>query len=94
VRLDAYPFTEYGAVPGVVTKVGREALTVSEETAGQTAFPVEIRLNQQFLQRGSDRFQIIPGMSLPANIKVRQRAPISYVSEELIKAIDSMQSVR
>jgi hemolysin D len=94
VRLDAYPFTEYGAVPGVVTKVGREALTVSEETAGQTAFPVEIRLNQQFLQRGSDRFQIIPGMSLTANIKVRQRAPISYVSEELIKAIDSMQSVR
>ncbi|HEY9700191.1 MAG TPA: HlyD family efflux transporter periplasmic adaptor subunit [Trichocoleus sp.] len=94
VRIDAYPFTEFGSVSGVVAKVGREALKVDGASFGQTVFPVEIRLNQQFLERRNQRFNLVPGMSLVANIKVRERAPISYVSEELIKALDAMRSVR
>ena len=94
VRIDAYPFTEFGSVQGAVTKVGREALKVDGTGLGQTVFPVEIRLNQQFLERGTKRFNFVPGMSLMANIKVRERAPISYVTEELIKALDAMRSVQ
>jgi hemolysin D len=94
VRVDAYPFTEYGAVTGVVTKVGSEAVALSTQPGAPTVFPVEVRLDQQFLERGNDRFTLMPGMSLAANIQVRERAPISYVAEELIKAFDSMQSVR
>jgi hemolysin D len=93
VRIDAYPFTEFGSVPGVVTKVGSEAMAIGEN-AGQTVFPVEVRLDQQFLERGTQRFSLVPGMTLVANIKVRSRAPISYVAEELIKAFDGMRSVR
>jgi HlyD family secretion protein len=93
VRIDAYPFTEYGAVTGVVTKVGSEAVKMND-LPGQTAFPVEIRLDQQFLERGNKRFTLLPGMSLVANIKVRERAPISYVAQELIEAFDGMRSVR
>ncbi|NJO43343.1 MAG: HlyD family type I secretion periplasmic adaptor subunit [Cyanobacteria bacterium CRU_2_1] len=94
IRIDAYPFTEFGSVTGIVSKVGSEAVTVNEQAGGQTVFPVEVRLDQQFLERGGDRFSIVPGMSLVANIKVRERAPISYVTEELIQAIDKLQSVR
>ncbi|MBE9180070.1 HlyD family type I secretion periplasmic adaptor subunit [Oculatella sp. LEGE 06141] len=94
VRIDAYPFTEYGSVDGIVTKVGSEALAVSEQNAAQTVFPVEIRLEQQFLERGEERLTLVPGMSLVANIKVRDRSPISYVAEELIKAFDGLKSVR
>lgn len=92
VRLDAYPFTEYGSVKGTVTRVGSEAL--SDAQTGQTAFPVEIRLEQQFLERNDERFPILPGMTLVANIRVRERAPISYVADELIRAIDGLRSVR
>lgn len=94
VRIDAYSFTEYGSVTGVVTKVGRETLASDAQDSGQTVFPVEVRLDQQFLKRGNEQFSLVPGMSLVANIKVRERAPISYVAEELIKAIDGLQSVR
>lgn len=94
VRVDAYPFTEYGAIEGVVTKVSGEALPANNQTSGPTIFPVEIRLQQQFLQRGTKQSPLVPGMTLMANIKVRERAPISYVTEELTKAIDSMRSVR
>ncbi|NEQ24256.1 MAG: HlyD family type I secretion periplasmic adaptor subunit [Microcoleus sp. SIO2G3] len=94
VRVDAYPFTEFGSVDGVVTKVGSEAIAPNAQNPGQTVFPVEVRLDQQFLQQRSEQFVLVPGMSLVANIKVRERAPISYVTEELTRAIDKMRSVR
>lgn len=94
VRLDAYPFTEFGSVEGVVTKVGSEAVTTDAQAGGPTIYPIEVQLSQQFLKRQSQRFTLVPGMSLVANIKVRERAPISYVTEELIQAIDKMRSVR
>lgn len=94
VRIDAYPFTEFGSIEGVVTDVGSEAIAVTQQNIEQTFFPVEIRLNRQFLERDSERLTLVPGMSLVANIKVRERAPISYVAEELIRAVDGMRSVR
>jgi HlyD family secretion protein len=94
IRVDAYPFTEYGSVKGVVSKVGSEAVRLSEQVPGATIFPVEVRLERQFLERKSERLSLTPGMSLAAMIKVRQRAPISYVTEEITKAFDGVQSVR
>ncbi|WP_088888815.1 HlyD family type I secretion periplasmic adaptor subunit [Leptolyngbya ohadii] len=94
VRIDAYPFAEFGAVEGIVTRVGSEALPIDNQRQGQTVFPVEIRLQRQFLQQHVERSPLVPGMSLTANIKVRERAPIGYVTEELTKAIDGMRSVR
>jgi HlyD family secretion protein len=93
-RIDAYPFTEFGSVKGVVSKVGSEAIKTNEQGTGQTVFPVEVRLDRQFLERKSERFSLTPGMSLVGMIKVRQRAPISYVTEEITKAFDGLKSVR
>ncbi|GAP95529.1 HlyD family type I secretion periplasmic adaptor subunit [Leptolyngbya sp. NIES-2104] len=94
VRIDAYPFTEFGAIKGVVSKVGSEAVPTSQQTPRSTAFPIEVRLDRQFLERRSERFTLKPGMTITAMVKVRQRAPISYVTEEITKAFDGMKSVR
>jgi hemolysin D len=94
VRIDAYPFTEFGAVPGTVTRISREALPASEQNPGQTVFPIEVKLNTQVLDRQGKPLALTPGMTIGANVKVRSRAPISYVADELIKAWDSLRSVR
>ena len=94
VRIDAYPFTEFGAVKGVISKVGSEAVPVSQQAPRSTVFPIEVRLERQFLDRRSQRFSLTPGMTITTLIKVRQRAPISYVTEEITKAFDSIKSVR
>ncbi|MBD1846083.1 HlyD family type I secretion periplasmic adaptor subunit [Cyanobacteria bacterium FACHB-63] len=94
VRIDAYPFTEFGAVRGVISKVGSEAVPISQQAPHSTAFPVEVRLDRQFLERRSQRFSLRPGMTITAMVKVRQRAPISYVTEEITKAFDGMKTVR
>ncbi|MGV0027194.1 HlyD family type I secretion periplasmic adaptor subunit [Phormidesmis priestleyi] len=94
VRIDAYPFTEFGSVKGVVSKVASEAVPVSEQNPRATVFPIEVRLERQFLDRRSQRFSLTPGMTITAMVKVRQRAPISYVTEEITKAFDGIKSVR
>jgi len=94
VRIDAYPFTEFGVVKGVISKVGSEAVPVSQQAPRSTVFPVEVRIDRQFLERRSQRFSLKPGMTINAMVKVRQRAPISYVTEEITKAFDGMKSVR
>jgi HlyD family secretion protein len=94
VRIDAYPFTEFGSVKGVISKVGSEAVKLNNDDPRPPSFPVEIRLERQFLERKNERFTLTPGMSLNAMIKVRQRAPISYVTEEITKAFDGFKSVR
>ena len=94
VRIDAYPFTEFGAVKGVISKVGSEAVPVSQQAPRSTVFPIEVRLERQFLDRRSQRFSLTPGMTITTLIKVRQRAPISYVTEEITKAFDGIKSVR
>ncbi|PSB28378.1 HlyD family type I secretion periplasmic adaptor subunit [Stenomitos frigidus] len=94
VRIDAYPFTEFGSVKGVVSKVGSEAIKLTEQAPGPTVFPIEVQLDRQFLERRSQRFPLTPGMSIAALVKVRQRAPISYVTEEITKAFDGLKSVR
>lgn len=95
VRLDAYPFTEHGSISGVVTKISSEAVPADpNQRNGQTVFPVEIRLDQPFLERQGRRFTIAPGMTLTANMKTQSRTPISYVAEPILKAFDAMRSVR
>jgi hemolysin D len=94
VRIDAYPFTEFGAVQGTVTRISREALPINPQAPGQTVFPIEVKLNQQLLDPQGKPLALTPGMTVSANVKVRSRAPISYVADELIKAWDSLRSVR
>ncbi len=93
VRIDAYPFTEFGAVKGTVSQIGNEVMK-NEQTPGPGGFPVEVQIDQQFLANRSKPLTLTPGMTLVANIKVRSRAPISYVADELIRAFDGMQSIR
>jgi hemolysin D len=94
VRIDAYPFTEFGAVEGTVTKISREALPINPQAPSQTSFPIEVKLKTQSLVRQGKPLALVPGMTVGANIKVRSRAPISYVADELIKAWDSLRSTR
>jgi hemolysin D len=94
VRLDAYPFTEFGALKGVITKISNDAVSSSPQNPNApTVFPVTIAIKQS-LSQGNKKFSLSPGMTLNANIKVRSRAPISLVADQLVKLFDSTRSIR
>ncbi len=97
VKLDAYPYTEFGAIRGSIRRVGSEAVPIDRnQQNGQTVFPIEVLLDRPFLQHGDKQLPLAPGMtaSLSIKSKIGSRAPISYVLDPIFKALGSAESVR
>lgn len=94
LSIDAFPKTEFGSIKGEVATVGSDVLPPDNAHAGQSLFPVEIRLNQQSLAKNGKDIALTPGLSVAANIKTGSRAPIQFVAEEVFKVFDQAKSVR
>jgi multidrug efflux pump subunit AcrA (membrane-fusion protein) len=93
VRIDAFPFSEFGDIKGEVVSLGSDALPPTEIRPFYS-FPAKIQLDQQVLPvRGQD-VALQSGMSVSVNIKVRQRTVLSLFTDKFIQQIDQMRSVR
>jgi hemolysin D len=100
VKLEAYPFTDYEIVPGVVESISRDAIDTSEPGAAEQrdrngrvvqpglVFTTRIRLLKRTI-RVSGRNQLIsPGLAVQAEIKTSDRRIIQYLLSPITQAID------
>ena len=55
VRVDAFPFTRYGEIPGTVSKIAADALPPDTST-NFYRFPINIDLERPYLQSVESRF--------------------------------------
>ncbi|MBD1853352.1 HlyD family type I secretion periplasmic adaptor subunit [Cyanobacteria bacterium FACHB-502] len=93
VRVDAYPFTEFGEITGRITNIASDAVPVDgQNPTGQSVFPVEVRLDRPFLEQNGRRFPLVPGMSLSIQVITGNRAPIMFVLEPIIKTADDLKA--
>lgn len=93
VRVDAYPFTEFGEITGTITNIASDAVPVDgQNPTGQSVFPVEVRLDQPFLERNGRRLPLVPGMTLSVQVITGSRPPIMFVLEPIIKTVDDVKS--
>lgn len=88
VRIDSYPFSEFGDINGTVVHIGSDALPPDENNR-QYRFPVEIELDSQRL---SDVLTLQSGMAVTANIKLRKRRVITILTDLFIRKLDSLKS--
>ncbi len=100
VKLEAYPFTDYGIVPGVVETISRDAIDMSQP--GQQArrdeqgrpiqqglvYAARIRLLKRTIMVGSKVQRIGPGLAVQAEIVTGRRRIISYLLSPLAKTLD------
>lgn len=84
VKIEAYPFTRYGIVEGVVEHVGRDA--VEDEDLG-LLFPVRVRLSQSWIKVGPRRAALAPGMAVTAEIKTGRRRVIEFLLSPLQRRV-------
>lgn len=93
VRIDAFPYSEFGDVKGTLAEIGSDALA-PDETYKFFRFPATIQMDRQTLKvRGRD-VSLQSGMSVTANIKIRQRPVISILTDLFMPAFDSLKTVR
>ena len=93
VRVDAFPFTRYGELPGAVSQIAADALA-PDATQNFYRFPVKLTLEQSFLESDGVKIPLKAGMSVTTNLKLRDKRVISLVSDLLVDQTDSVRSIR
>ena len=99
VKLEAYPFTDYGIVEGVVETISRDAVQPDQQPQreGEGAAPApaaglvynaRIRLSRNYVQVGARRQPIGPGMAVQAEIRTGRRRIIQYLLSPIRQTID------
>ena len=93
VRVDAFPFTRYGDLPGDVTQISADALE-PEPTQNFYRFPVKLNLSRFYLESNSVKVPLKPAMSMTTNLKLRDKRVLSLVSDLLVDTTDRIKSIR
>lgn len=93
VRVDAFPYTQFGSLPATLKSVG--TLPVEPDAQNpQPRFPAYLRLEREYLMKGNQRFSVSAGQSVQANLVLRDKRVISLLTDAVQKALDSLRSIR
>lgn len=76
VKLEAFPFTRYGTVPGRIASVSSDA--VEDERLG-LVYTARVALDRTTINRGDSIVPLTPGMAATADIKTGKRSFMSYL---------------
>ena len=93
VRVDAFPFSRYGEIKATVNQVSADALPPSQ-TKSYYNFPIKLKLSRDYLGNSVNPIPLKPGMSINANMRLRDKPVISLVSDIFVKQVDSVKSIR
>ena len=93
LSIDSFPASDFGALEGSITSIGSDALPPDQSKArSDYSFPATIELNSQKLNVKNGRsLPLQVGMTLSANIKLRQ---VSYLQLLIGKFKDRTDSLR
>jgi hemolysin D len=98
VRIQSFPFSEFGDVKGELEWIGDDALP-PDQIYNYYRFPARIKLDKQTLnlRQGGNEPKDVPltnGMGIDANIKLRDRTVMSIFTEMFTRQSDSMKNIR
>ena len=93
IRVDTFPFTQFGAISGSLKAVGTLPLPPDEQNP-QPRFPAYVRLDRDYLSRGSQRFPVSSGQSVQVNLILREKRVITLLTDAAEKMFDSLRRIR
>ena len=93
VRVDAFPYTQFGSLPGTLKSVGTLPIKPDAQNP-QPLFPAYIELQRETLRKGQDEFPVSAGQSVQANLILRDKRVISLLTDAVQKALDSLRAIR
>ena len=93
VRVDAYPFTQFGYIQGNLKSIGQEVLPADQQNP-RPRFPAYVQLSKQFLEKDGNNYKIRSGQSVTVNLIVRDKPIISLLTDVLDKAFDSLRGIK
>jgi hemolysin D len=80
VKLEAFPFTRFGTVPGKVRSMSRDA--VQDKDLG-LVYVVTVVLDRDYVEVGGSQQRLTPGLAATVDVKTGSRRIISYLLSPL-----------
>lgn len=93
VRVDSFPFSEFGDIKGHLVWIGSDALP-PDQVYPFYRFPAKVRLDRQTISANGRPIDLQSGMSVSTNIIIRKRPVISIFTDLFSKKVDSLRFVR
>jgi hemolysin D len=85
IKVEAFPFTRYGTVPGIVTWVARDA--VVDDRTGLAHFPATVRLATREIAVDGKRVSLSPGLNMTAEVMTGRRRLIEFLISPIQKQL-------
>ena len=94
ISIDSFPASDFGVIQGTVTKIGSDALPPIPSEGKGYRFPAEITLNNQYLKiKSGKKLPLQAGMSLRANIKLRNVTYLQLLFTKFTTKTNSLKSI-
>jgi adhesin transport system membrane fusion protein len=88
VKLDAYDYTVYGALPGEVSYISPDSLKEAVQGEERPYFRVQIKARaDSFSGKGHGRIEMQPGMTATAEIKTGSQTVWRYLTKPITKTM-------
>jgi HlyD family secretion protein len=85
LKFDAYPFQDYGVIPGHLTSISPDSKILETPQGKTEVFELEITLDQNYIQDRNKRILLSPGQTATAEVIVRQRRVIDFILDPFKK---------
>ena len=93
VRVDAFPYTQFGSIPGSLKTVGTLPVEPDQQNP-VPRFPAYVKLDREYLTKGDDEYEVRAGQSVQVNLVLRDKRVISLLTDAVQKALDSLTRIR
>lgn len=93
VRVDSFPFTDYGALKGTLVRIAAD-VRQPDMLHPQPYFPVIVSLPANQLSKNGRTFDLRAGMAVSALIKLGQRPVISLILDRFGSFLESTSTIR
>ena len=93
IRVDAFPFTQFGSIKGNLKLIGEEVLAADLQNP-QSRFPVIVSLDNQYLNLNKKRYEIKSGQSVAVNFIVRKKRLITLLTDTIDKTFDALRGIK
>ena len=93
IRVDAFPFTQFGSIKGKLELIGEEVLPADQQYP-QSRFPVIVSLDKQYLNLEEKKYKLKSGQSVAVNFIVKKKRLITLLTDTIDKAFDSLRGIK
>jgi hemolysin D len=86
LKIETFPFTLYGTIPGKVLTVSDDAVPLNKEKGG-LVYASRVSMDRATMQVEGKQIHLTPGMAVTVEIKTGQRRVIEFLLSPLLKSM-------